>query len=430
MRMHLLKILWILSNRRITATPFRVLRKLREKDIHRLPPEVHTGGDNNPVKTNAVSFIRKWLDGEFLSRHNGYWTLNSFLPPFPGKAFDRMFENLLSGRRLSPVSAFLACTAQCPYDCRHCSHKRRKTGHLSTRDWLSIIQDLQDLGSSIIGFTGGEPMLRSDLPELVEASVKGGSETIVFTSGAAVTDQKLAALKKAGLWSFCVSLDYPSPEPHNRMRGADNAYETAIEAIRLSKRYGFYTMIGSVATPEFVDKKLYQKLYLKARKLGVDEYRIVEPMPCGNLNQSPRDHFLTPEQIHDIRRFHVSTNGKGRLPKICAFNQIESPELFGCGAGTQHLYIDSAGEVCPCDFTPLSFGNALKEPLEEIWNKMTAAMGNPRRHCFIQANHKLLGDYNSVEHPLPYDISKEICAKAGNEGLPDYFAAMMNQTRD
>jgi hypothetical protein len=62
----------------------------------------------------GLAFVRRWLDGDQITRHS-QWVLNSFLPPFPDPAFDRMFENLLSGRRLSPVSAFLAVSDACPY---------------------------------------------------------------------------------------------------------------------------------------------------------------------------------------------------------------------------------------------------------------------------------------------------------------------------
>ncbi|MGD9366445.1 MAG: radical SAM protein [Desulfobacteraceae bacterium] len=411
----------IMLNPKITSTALRVLRELRKKGKPRLPEVVLNDLEHKTPGKESVSLIRKWLHSELISRHNKQWVLNSFLPPFPGTSFNRMFENLLSGRRLSPVSAYLAVTASCPNNCWHCSHKNRKSGDVSQGDWMTIIKDLVDLGTSIIGFTGGEPFSRKDLGALVQCAAAQQATTIVFSSGAFVTRQKLERLKDAGLWGICISLDHPEQDQYDAMRGNTGAFNTALSAIEQSIAAGFYTMIGMTATVELIEKKHYITLYDLARRLGVHEVRIIEPMPCGALEQSSADTFLSPEQIAELRRFHIATNKKRRLPKVCAFNQIESPEVFGCGAGTQHLFIDSAGQVCPCDFTPLSFGNATSESLAAIWKKMNAAMGNPRRHCFIQKHHNLISEYKGHGFPIAPQISEKICREAGKEPLPDFF---------
>jgi MoaA/NifB/PqqE/SkfB family radical SAM enzyme len=429
MNLQLLNTLRILFNPKVTTTPIRVLRELRSRGIQRLPDRVQDELESGLAKKNLLSFLRQWLDGELLSRHQGKWVVNSFLPPFPSTAFNRMFENLLSGRRLSPVSAFLAITAVCPYRCWHCSHQKRKTGNLVTETWIATIQDLQKLGASIIGFTGGEPLTRPDLPQLVAAASGAGAATIIFSSGATIDEGKARALKEAGLWAFCVSLDHPDADVCNRMRGAGDVYEQALKALRLSRRFGFYTMIGTMATRRLVLENSHERLYRTARELGVDELRLVEPMPCGNLDHGCEEAFLGEEQVAKLRAFHVETNRKGRLPKVCAFNQVESPELFGCGAGTLHLFIDSAGEVCPCDFVPLSFGNVADAPLAEILDTMNNAMINPRRHCFSRKNRHLISQYASEGFPLPFTTSRKICSLAAKEALPDYFALITSQSK-
>lgn len=417
-----LKLIRLLLDPRIVGTPLRVLRALRARGQPRLPDRIEREMGGGLGKRHAVAFLRQWLDGELLTRHDGQWVLNSFLPPFPGRAFDRMFENLLSGRRLSPVSAFLAVTAACPYRCWHCSLKNRRTGELTTREWLAAIASLHDLGASIVGFTGGEPLVREDLPKLVEAASRGGAATIVFTSGAIEDARKIEALKRAGLWALCVSLDHVEPAEHDRLRGTPGAFARALTVLRLARQAGFYTMIGAVATRRLVEQKIHLGLRGLAREVGAQELRLVEPMPCGLLTGTCADTLLAPEHVRELRRFHVETNRAGRLPKVCAFNHIESPELFGCGAGTQHLFIDSAGEVCPCDFTPMSFGHVLREPLPAIWNRMNDAMHNPRRHCFIQKHHGLIARHAVGQYPLQPEASLRVCAEAGAEPLPDYFA--------
>ena len=416
------QIIRMLLNPKVTATPRRVLRQMGQQGKQRLPSDVQkslTGGIVPGLK--GLKFIHQWLAGERITRHNGQWVINSFLPPFPGPAYDRMFENLLSGRRLSPVSAFLAVSDACPYRCWHCSFKSRATGSLETDEWLKIIKEVHRLGASIIGFTGGEPSCRKDLPTLVHTASQGGATTIVFSSGAGVDEQWLDRLNAAGLWSLCISLDHPSAAEHDRLRGVPGSHVQACKSLRWAREKGFYTMVGTVATRSLVEDNLLPKIHKLARECGAHELRIVEPMPCGLLSHSQNDCFLDRHHIQAIRQFHVASNRKGVEPKVCAFNQIESPEVFGCGAGTQHMFIDSLGEVCPCDFTAMSFGNATRIPLEHIWKQMSDAMGNPRRHCFIQKNHALLLKYGNGQFPLPPEKSLLVCAEAGQSSLPDYF---------
>lgn len=422
----------MLANPRITLPPLRVTRELRRRGISRLPDDVYDM-KRGRVRTLAfLSFVRRWLDGEQVTRFRNQWVLNSFLPPFPGRAYERLFTNQLSGRHLSPQSAFLAVTSACLNRCWHCSAAGRQGPDLDTAGWLRTIDQCQELGTSIIGFTGGEPCLLPDLPRLVRQAVAGGAETIVFSSGSGVDGAQIQALADAGLWAFSVSLDSTDPAVHNRMRGSDQAFAAAVAAIGFARRAGLYTMVGTVATPAAVDAGEIERLHALAARLGVDELRITEPMPCGKLAGCGREGLLTPAQIQILRRFHVETNRRRATPKVCAFNQVESPETFGCNAGTQHLYIDAGGHVCPCDFTPLSFGNLRETPLAEIWRRMNLAMGdNPRRDCFIQKHHALVAAAAAQGHPwpLPPEVSEQICQAAGPDALPDWFALVLGSQK-
>lgn len=411
----------ILMNPRIVQAPVRTLRELRRRGTPRLTDVV---GERRVAQRRMWRFLRTWLDGEHVTRHRGQWVINSFVPPFPGPAYERLFAHALSGRRLSPISAYLGVTAECPYTCTHCSARNRQSNELDTATWEKVIGALHALECSIIGFTGGEPFVRDDLPQLVRAASEGAS-TIVFTSGAEVTSEKCDALKAVGLWGICVSIDYPTAQAHDRFRGYDGAFRRACETVTMAREKGFYTMIGAVATPAHVEENILEELYTLARRLRAHELRIVEPMPCGLLQNAEDEAFLTDAHISAIRAFHVTKNRRGRGPKVCAFNHIESPELFGCGGGTQHMYIDSAGNVCPCDFTPMSFGSIVDEALDTVWTRMSTAMHAPRRKCFVQENRDVIRAHNLTGvMPLDRTQSEKVCACVPAGSLPDYFAAV------
>ena len=413
----------LLGDPRVSGQPLRALRKLRARGIRRLPAHVYDPRSGRLYVARTLQFLRTWLEGERLTRHRGQWVLNSFLPPFPGPAYQRMFDNLFSGRHLSPVSAFLAVTSRCPATCSHCSRGGRGGGaDLTTDQWLDAIRQLHGLGTSIVGFTGGEPTVRPDLDRLVRAAADGGASTILFTSGRGLDAALLARLRAAGLWSVCVSLDGDTAAVHDAGRGA-GSFVLALEALRAARAAGFYTMAGAVATPAFVEGGQLARVHALLSSLAVHELRIVEAMPCGRLTGCGDAALLTPDHVAAVRRFHVDTNRRGRGAKVCAFNQVESPEVFGCGAGTQHLYIEPSGVVCPCDFTPLGFGNVRETPLADLWQRMNLAMGdNPRTHCFVQRHRQLIQARAGCGFPLPMEASTSVCQAAGPEPLPGYFA--------
>lgn len=430
-----LLLLKLLLDSRVTKTPRRVFRQLKTEGRLR-------GGVRQKLSRGLLEqfgvlrYVKRWLDGEYISRYENKYVLNTFLPPFPGPAFERLFTAQLSGRRWIPVSAYLAVTVKCPANCWHCSIKNRRHVELPLETWLKTIAGLHEIGASIFGITGGEPLVREDLPDIIRAVKDGGGEAMMFTSGIGFDEAKAKQLKDAGLWAVCVSLDRLDANEFEELRNYPDALAISHRTLRLAKEAGLYTCVNCVADRTNVQSGQYRKLYEKAKELRVDEFRLIEPMPCGRLanakekseTESP---FLSQEQIDEVRRFHRETNRRLRRdnqgclpPKVCAFNEIESPELFGCAAGTRHLFIDPSGEVCPCDFTPLSFGNIAEEPIATIWDRMSEAMKHPRRHCLIQHQTALIQDamQSGVPTPLPISLATAaaIAETPGDDELPDF----------
>jgi len=418
-------LLRLLFDHRVTKVPRRVFRQLRKEGRLR-------GGVRDKLsrslwhRLTILRHLLRWLDGERITRHGNRWVLNTFLPPFPSPAFDRLFTNQLYERTYTPVSAYLAVTARCPANCWHCSLKNRTDTELPLDVWLRTIDGLHKIGASIFGITGGEPLQRTDLAEIIRAITTGGGEAMLFTSGIGFDTARANELANAGLWAICVSLDRTDKHEFEQLRNIPNAIETAENALTIAKKAGLYVCVNCVADRQAVSTGLYRKLHEKSQRLGVDEFRLVEPMPCGRLADADANAentpFLTPELVREVRRFHRETNQKGKRnsPKVCAFNEIESPELFGCAGGTRHLFIDSAGEVCPCDFTPLSFGNVAEESIDVIWDRMTSAMKHPRRHCMIQHHTALFREATRERTPAPLEVSLRTAAMLPDEELPDF----------
>lgn len=264
----------------------------------------------------------------------------------------------------------MAVTERCPYKCPHCSARFGKADRdLSTEQWLQIIGALQDLGTATIGITGGEPLIRDDIEQLIEA-IDDRSTTILFTNGKDLSPDRAKSLKRSGLFILAVSLDSMHEETHNEIRGHSRAFENALRAIRHGRQAGLYTVVQSLVQKSEVTRK-------------------------------------------DLFGF----------PKVSSFPYTEGPEKFGCGAGIMHSYITSRGEMTPCDFVPVSFGNVLKEDIRGIYQRMNQAMGGMHMSCVsMQIAEHLQGK----ALPVNGDEAVRICRAVATNSYPRFFRELQD----
>jgi MoaA/NifB/PqqE/SkfB family radical SAM enzyme len=243
-----------------------------------------------------------------------------------------------------------------------------------------ILADVQGMGPAIIGLTGGEPLARTDIVELV-AGIDDRSVTYLFTSGFGMTSELAGNLKRAGLFAVGISLDSADSAVMDARRGADGAHARAVEAVRLCREAGLYTMTQTVAERGMLESGRLKAVVDLSQHLGAHEVRILENMPSGRLAKIDPSRILTPQERDALRTFHTEMNRRKSGIKVAVFAHTEAADRFGCGAGTQHAYIDAAGHLFPCDFVPLSFGNVLERPVAELWRDMHRTIGRPRQTC-------------------------------------------------
>lgn len=388
--------------------PVMLLKMIGNKDILYNFISLHNKFRESPQYKLKNLFLccKNVIKHERLLKHDGNYIVNSFLPPINSRAFYKIamrvpgegaafFENHTTGRRLAPVSAYMAVTHKCMYNCRHCSAGRFKNGpnkDMTTEQFLSVVKKIRDLGVGIIGFTGGEPLLRGDLEQAVSLAAAPADDiktkhinsmqvmTLVFTSGFGLDPERAQSLKKAGLFGIAISLDSVNPDKHNRMRGAEGAFERAVAAIKNAKAAGLYTMCQTLCTRELLDSGEIYKIAEYAKSLGIDEMRILEPIPCGYMLDHPGE-VLTEEEQNKLISIHIEMNENKRYPKVSVFPYVESKDQYGCGAGSQHSFVDADANFGPCDFLPETYGNLLTEGAALIWNRMHEEMGKPKCSC-------------------------------------------------
>lgn len=380
-----------------------------------------------------IKMMRSFIKGEKLVKHEDKYILSTFLPPFPSKSFiqnvlavdepKNIFTKQIYAKRTAPISMYLCITHKCPNNCLYCSAKSRKLGEeLSKEQWIKVIKELQEMCTPIIGITGGEPMAREDIFDIVR-SIDNRSTSILFTSGFNLSYEKAKKLKDSGLFGIGISLDSYEKNVHNKNRNNENAFDYAIGALRNANKAGLYVMAQTVILKENLDEEELFKLFKFAKDNGAHEVKILEPILSGNL--------LTEKQLSNVMysesdrekliKIQHKANKRSDLPKISTFAYTESELKFGCGAGNQHSYISASGELYPCDFVPMNFGNVKEESVKKLWIEMKNHIGKPKIGCFAQKVNKEVFKQSEGILPLSKEKAINICNKNKSDRYPKYY---------
>jgi radical SAM protein with 4Fe4S-binding SPASM domain len=189
---------------------------------------------------------------------------------------------------------------------------------------------------------------------------------------------------------------------------------------------GLYLAISTIGTRQKIGSGELERMYLLAEQWGARELRLLAPVATGSA-VGCEAFMLRPEERQALCDFHIRHNRQRRGPAVASFAYLESPEVFGCGAGYHHLFIDAAGEVCPCDLTPLSFGDATQRPLHEIWEEMGQLFSRPRCRCLMGEVASRGCDWASAQQlPLPPEESRRLCAGTTmGQSLPEGYRRLL-----
>lgn len=295
---------------------------------------------------------------------------STWIPPIPGPVFSRVISAEIAAIRKKrvPDQFSIGITARCPNRCIHCGAADIKPEKELTLDEISDAVDQSlDLGAYLVSFDGGETMLRDDLAEMVSRVDKSRAIATCFTSGFKLSEERAKQLNAAGLYAARISLDSPYEAEHDRIRGRGGAYKDAISGIRSANAAGILTDMFVVVSPHNIDN--LEEFYNLAADLGMHEISIYEIIAVGRWLDH-EDEVIGEKDVSRLEKFQKTMNSRPEGPRVTAFPYFMGPDLFGCFAGKRWMHVASDGEVMPCAYTPLSFGNICEEPMKVIWKRM------------------------------------------------------------
>ncbi|MFX1314614.1 MAG: radical SAM/SPASM domain-containing protein [Promethearchaeota archaeon] len=386
--------------------------------------EIIGTGILNPLIKKLRLLVMLILQAGFYKNYNlGRWkgkiVPNTFAPPIGSRPQFRAFRGLVKSHLLPwrvPIAMTFAVTYRCQCKCVHCSagkHLRKDVPELTTEEAKKLIDDSQKLGITILAFTGGEPLLREDIFELISYVNKRKTMPIMFTNGQFLTDENVEKLVNAGLYSIFVSIDSPIPEEHDNVRGMPGLFEAAVKGLKNLKKRGVFVGLSSYAIRSNTEQGMYKKLHKLGQKLGVHNIILFDGVPTGNMLHNT-DELLTWTLRDNIYEFSANIFRNKIVPPLSSQSWQNSIEAnlagIGCLAANIQYYVSAYGDVAPCDFTPISFGNIRKESLKKIWIRMARHPAFNHRSTFCRMQHHKFRHFYIDPIPddaiLPYSIAK------------------------
>jgi pyrroloquinoline quinone biosynthesis protein E len=274
--------------------------------------------------------------------------------------------------------AFLAeVTYRCPLHCPYCSNPTqvRNDRELTTDEWGRVIREAAALGVLQIGFSGGEPLVRRDLAELVHEARAARFYTNLITSGVGLDEKRARELRDAGLDSVQLSFQSDEPDLADEIAGA-RAHQRKLDAAAIVRTAGISLSLNFVIHRRNIDR-LPQIIEL-TETLRADRVELANAQFYGwaFLNRAA----LLPTREQFARAREVATAAKARLAgKIDIFYVLPDyyearPKPCLNGWGQRYLTVNPIGDVLPCPtassaIPDLRFENVRDRPLNWIWRE-------------------------------------------------------------
>jgi pyrroloquinoline quinone biosynthesis protein E len=324
-----------------------------------------------------------------------------------------------------------ACPLQCPY-CSNPIDYAKHSSEIGTEDWKRVLTQARKMGAVQLGFSGGEPLTRKDLPELVKHARDLGYYSNLITSGYGLTEDKIIELKEAGLDHIQVSIQASSQELNDHIAGTAS-FEHKKQVAHLVKKHGYPMVLCVVIHRENIHQM--PDILKMAEALGADYLELANTQYYGwahanrDLLLPTKEQFAEAEKI--AQEFKETVAGKMKIYYVVPDFHEDRPKACMNGWGTTFLTIAPDGVALPChsarELPNLECPNVNEYSVEEIWTDSKAFnffrgfewMTEPCRSC--DEKEKDFGGCRCQAYLLTGDMfaTDPVCSKSPNRHVID-----------
>jgi PqqA peptide cyclase len=280
----------------------------------------------------------------------------------------------------NPLALIAEITHRCPLHCVYCSNPTQLAStdsELTTAEWKSVFEQCGKLGMLHGHFTGGEPLARADLAELISAARDAGLYTNLITSGIGLNDRRLEALVNGGLDHIQISFQDSREDTANWIAGA-KAHAHKIELSREIRRNKIAFTVNLVVHRQNLDH--LEEMIAFIEQLNPDRVEIAHAQYYGWALTNRAALMPTPAQVEKavavVAEAEKRLAGKIRIDSVVPDYYAKFPKACMGGWGRKLMLINPAGKVLPChaaEVLPgMSFENVREKSLQWIWQESSS----------------------------------------------------------
>ena len=298
---------------------------------------------------------------------------------------------------LAPFTIAWEVTRACAYACVHCradAMHKPDPNELNTEEALSLIDRLAEFGSPILVFTGGDPMMRRDLYELIAyATQKGLRCSLTPTATALPTTARLEKMREAGIRRIALSLDAPRPEIHDTFRQVPGSWQRTMDILHRAQAIGLSVQVNTTVAKHNVD--ILDEMIPFLQEVGAVQWSLFFLVPTGRAQASNmisvEEHERVFNWLYDLSKnapFDIKSTAAPMYRRVAiqrkrAEQGGDKPVTFQ-GAGFQYadglnrptrgvndgngfLFISHVGDIQPSGFLPITAGNVRTEDVIDVY---------------------------------------------------------------
>ncbi|MES2624702.1 MAG: pyrroloquinoline quinone biosynthesis protein PqqE [Pseudomonadota bacterium] len=265
-----------------------------------------------------------------------------------------------------------ACPLQCPYCSNPLEISASRKQELTTEQWLDVMRQARKLGAVQLGFSGGEPLVRQDVEQLVREGSKMGFYCNLITSALGLTNERIAAFKEAGLNHLQISFQGSDKETNARFGGTDS-FDHKIAMTREVIRQGIPLGLNFVLHRQNIHQ-VTEFLQL-AESIGAEFVELANTQYYAWAMHNREQLLPSQQQLRDAEAatntFRNSSSGTMRVFFVAPDYYDDRPKKCSNGWGTTFITVNPDGDVLPCQTAKiikgLEFPNIRDHSLSDIW---------------------------------------------------------------
>ena len=269
-------------------------------------------------------------------------------------------------------------TRNCNLACVHCRANAAcgpHEGELSTGECKKIIDDIVGFSGPTVILTGGEPLLRPDLFDIIEYGQEKALRMVIAVNGTLVDENTAGKLKASGIRRVSLSIDGKDRQSHDAFRAVEGSFDSVMKAAHILAANDLPFQVNTTITELNADE--IDDIYSLARSIGAVAWHVFLLVPVGRGKGLKGKELSAGDYervLHHLR--DIETRNELEIKVTCAphYYRIVTegggvPRSAGCLAGKSFMFISHRGQAQPCGYLELNCGNVREDGVKKVWEE-------------------------------------------------------------